>query len=260
MCFGLPLRTPITTTERVTIPPRSPAFQSCLIKPGFAHLLDVGLERERGHVGFEAGRDRARLRAAAEIRLAELDLLAAVLLCPQLRERGQDRLAVGLARRGVRAERERHRACRCFARLGPARRSERVAALQRWLCRRRRTLRARARARPGASAGRRRRARRARRSVGSSAYSGATKHTARQRISREFGASCRTDCYDKRRKFRRYITENPCLGPGSGLRASAQPAPPARISPRWTVTAWPPSSTRSPRRRCARLPPRADAW
>ena len=41
-------------------------------QPGLAQLLDVGLERERGDVGLEALDDRARLRAAALVRLLEV--------------------------------------------------------------------------------------------------------------------------------------------------------------------------------------------
>ena len=71
MFLGLPLRTVNTTTELVTKPSNSSLFQSGGHLLRLDELVDVGGQRERDHVGVEAGLDRAGLVARGAVGLLE---------------------------------------------------------------------------------------------------------------------------------------------------------------------------------------------
>ena len=77
MSFGLPLRTASPTTESVTMPLNSCRPSPPSTRPGVDEPRDVGLERERDHVGGQAGLDGAALLARGAVRLLEVTPLPA---------------------------------------------------------------------------------------------------------------------------------------------------------------------------------------
>ena len=87
------------------MPPSGAWVQSCVIRPAFLISSHVGSERQRDDVGLEPVHDVLRLGGAAAVGLLEDDRLV-VVLSFHMRLEGRDDLAVDLARRAVRGERD----------------------------------------------------------------------------------------------------------------------------------------------------------
>src|SRR5690554_2152434 len=72
---------------------------------GFGEVIEIRLERECGHIGFEAADDRPRLCAASKVRVVYLEAPSRESLVP-FDEGGKNRPAIDLAGRGIKAEDE----------------------------------------------------------------------------------------------------------------------------------------------------------